>query len=59
MIHSGTVGAALTARTFGSHGLAVSLDDSDPWHWDTAAEIALSATRWITSRDREPIAINL
>lgn len=59
VIHSGTVGAALTARTFGSHGLAVSLEPSDPWHWETAAEIALAATRWIASREREPIAINL
>ncbi len=59
VIHSGTVGAALTARTFGAHGLAVSLDPSDPWHWETAAEIALAATRWITSREREPVAINL
>lgn len=59
VIHSGTVGAALTARTFGSHGLAVSLEPSDPWHWQTAAEIALAATRWITAQDREPIAINL
>ena len=57
--NDGTVGAALTARTFGSHGLAVSLDPSDPWHWQTAAELALATTRWITSRDREPIAINL
>ena len=63
VIHSGTVGAALTARTFGAHGLAVSLDPSPdpsgPWHWETAAEIALAATRWITSREREPVAINL
>ena len=59
VIHSGTVGAALTARTFGAHGIAVSLEPSDPWHWETAATIALAATRWITSETRQPIAISL
>lgn len=32
---------------------------SRPWHWETAAEIAVAAARWITSRGREPVAINL
>jgi 5'-nucleotidase len=59
VIHSGTVGAALTARTFGAHGIAVSLEPSEPWHWDTAATIAQAATRWITSETRHPIAISL
>ncbi len=59
VIHSGTVGAALTARTFGSHGVAVSLAPSDPWHWSTAAEIGLATTRWITSGSRQPTAVNL
>jgi 5'-nucleotidase len=59
VIHSGTVGAALTARTFGSHGLAVSLEPSEPWHWSSAAEIALDVTRWILSQTGSPIAINL
>jgi 5'-nucleotidase len=59
VIHSGTVGAALTARTFGAHGLAVSLDPSDPWHWETAAEIALAVARWVSAEERETAAINL
>lgn len=41
ILHSGTVGAALTAANFGISGLAVSLDATDPWHWDTAAAIAV------------------
>ena len=40
ILHSGTVGAALTAQNFGLSGLAVSIEQSDPWHWDTAAAIA-------------------
>lgn len=41
VLHSGTVGAVLTAQNFGWSGLAVSLQWSEPWHWDTAAEIAM------------------
>ncbi len=40
-LHSGTVGAALTAQNFGLRGLAVSLETADPWHWDTAAALTL------------------
>lgn len=47
VLHSGTVGAALTARSLGMCGLAVSLDHSDPWRWDAAAEVAASAVRWL------------
>ena len=41
VLHSGTVGAALTAQNFGISGLAVSLQEGDPWRWDTAAELAV------------------
>ena len=42
ILHSGTVGAALTAQNFGLSALAVSAqgDGSSPWHWDTAVAIA-------------------
>ena len=40
-LHSGTVGAALTAQNFGAKGLAVSVEATEPWRWDTAATIAL------------------
>ncbi len=40
-LHSGTVGAALTAQNFGMPGLAVSLDTGTHWYWDVAARIAL------------------
>jgi 5'-nucleotidase len=36
ILHSGTVGAALTAATFGLSGLAVSLAVSEPMAWDYA-----------------------
>ena len=41
ILHSGTVGAALTAQNFGAKGLAVSVQATTPWRWDTAATIAL------------------
>ncbi|MDI1463679.1 5'/3'-nucleotidase SurE [Catellatospora sp. KI3] len=46
VLHSGTVGAALTAAANGCRGLAVSLaitdeDDTDR-HWDSAARLALA-----------------
>jgi 5'-nucleotidase len=41
ILHSGTVGAALTAQGFGCSALAVSVDVSDPWQYDTAARITL------------------
>lgn len=59
VLHSGTVGAVLTARTFGSHGLAVSLSFSDPWQWATAAEIGVAAVAWLLSQEQERIVINL
>jgi len=36
ILHSGTVGAVLTARNFGASGLAVSVEARKPWCWDTA-----------------------
>ena len=41
ILHSGTVGAALTAQNFGAKGLAVSVEAQSPWRFDTAATIAL------------------
>lgn len=43
ILHSGTVGAALTAQNFGLSGLAVSVESTDPWYWDTAAVWAVRA----------------
>lgn len=59
VIHSGTVGAALTARTMGLHGVAVSTAPGTPWRWDTAAELAVAVTRWIRSSGTNPAAVNV
>jgi len=47
VLHSGTVGAALTARTLGASSLAVSCIAPQPTHWDTAAEMAGRALTWL------------
>lgn len=40
ILHSGTVGAALTAVSHGLPAFAVSMDIGDGWHWDTAISVA-------------------
>ncbi len=40
VLHSGTVGAALTAQGFGLKGLAVSLATGDAWPWRSASAMA-------------------
>lgn len=47
VLHSGTVGAALTARTHGASALAVSNVAPRPRHWDTAAQMAERALAWL------------
>ncbi len=59
IIHSGTVGAALTAQTFKLKGLAVSLAQSDPWRWETATHFALPAARWLLGRKQGPNVLNV
>jgi 5'-nucleotidase len=47
VLHSGTVGAALTAANFGASGLAVSIDAGVPRHLETAEAVALAALLWL------------
>jgi 5'-nucleotidase len=47
VLHSGTVGAALTAQVLDVPGVAVSIGWSeDQQHWSTAASLAASAVDW-------------
>jgi 5'-nucleotidase len=47
VLHSGTVGAALTAANFGVSGLAVSIDAGVPRHLETAEAVARAALAWL------------
>jgi 5'/3'-nucleotidase len=53
ILHSGTVGAVLTAANFGLRGVAVSIDawgwkvDGPTVHWASAAALGAAATNWL------------
>jgi 5'-nucleotidase len=71
--HSGTVGAALTARNGGVSGIAVSQAvegfgvEGQGWdemlsgqHWDTAAEVAAAVVdAWAADRPADPVVLNV
>ncbi len=59
-LHSGTVGAALTAANFGVSGVAVSIDDGEAHHWDTAGAVAVAAVDWVrAAEDRTVLNVNV
>ena len=58
VLHSGTVGAALTAANLGLPAVAVSLEAGSRPHWPTAAAVAVTAARWLT-RTRLPVVLNV
>ncbi|GED10024.1 5'/3'-nucleotidase SurE [Cellulosimicrobium cellulans] len=47
ILHSGTVGAALSAMTHGIRSLAVSVDAAEPQHWDTARLVTDHVLAWM------------
>lgn len=59
-LHSGTVGAALTATNNGAHGIAVSQDhDGNPYHWDTATHLVPAIIDRLAAVERGRRAINI
>jgi 5'-nucleotidase len=48
-LHSGTVGAALTAAAWGLSGLAVSIDIGHVVRWRTATDLAARAAQWLAA----------
>jgi 5'-nucleotidase len=58
ILHSGTVGAALTGLNFACPGLAVSQVAGDPQHWDTAASVA-AALAARTSEWPDDVVLNV
>lgn len=55
VLHSGTVGAALTAANFGRSGLAVSLAAGGDYLWSTAADMAVATLGWLA--DQPPCTV--
>lgn len=59
VLHSGTVGAALTGATYGCPALAVSLSGGgDQWYWETALEHARPVLEWLLDTS-DAITLNL
>ena len=54
ILHSGTVGAALTAATLSCPGIAVSLAGSRPTQFATAAGVARQVLGWVLEREVPP-----
>lgn len=58
-LHSGTVGAALSAATQGISALAVSIAASDPQHWPTARLVTQHAFAWLREQPDDERVLNI
>ncbi|BDZ41536.1 5'/3'-nucleotidase SurE [Paraoerskovia sediminicola] len=59
VLHSGTVGAALSAMTHGIKAVAVSIDSSTPQHWATARSVTDHGLAWALENDLSGRVLNL
>jgi len=61
VLHSGTVGAALTGAGYGIPGIAVSIDWSveREYHWDVAARLAAAAVEWAAKPEGDARVLNV
>jgi 5'-nucleotidase len=59
VLHSGTVGAALTAASLGVSGVAVSIAWGEDQRWDTAATIAADTAEWLATQSGAPMVANI
>ncbi|PFG40240.1 5'-nucleotidase [Georgenia soli] len=50
ILHSGTVGAALSASSHGIRAMAVSIASGDPQHWATARRVTDEALAWLVDQ---------
>lgn len=58
VLHSGTVGAALTAAVLGLPAVAVSVGWGDDEHWETAAVLAAHAVPWLAGAPGRVLNLN-
>jgi 5'-nucleotidase len=58
ILHSGTVGAALTGATHGCRAIAISLETGPELQWDTAAHVAREVIPWAIDAS-EPMVLNV
>lgn len=58
-LHSGTVGAALSAATQGIGAMAVSIAASEPQHWETAKLVTAAAFDWLVEQPTDERVLNV
>jgi len=58
-VHSGTVGAALSATTQGIPAMAVSIASPTPQHWSTAEVVARHAFEWLREATPSDRVLNI
>ncbi|MGH9137742.1 MAG: 5'/3'-nucleotidase SurE [Acidimicrobiales bacterium] len=58
VVHSGTVGATLTASNDDRSAMAVSLELRDEAHWETAHHVAVVVLRWLVEQP-PPLILNV
>jgi 5'-nucleotidase len=59
VLHSGTVGAALSATTHGCPAVAISLASPHPTHWETSAAVIRRILTWLGDHRLPDIALNV
>src|SRR5699024_5007292 len=59
VVHSGTVGAALSAAAQGIPALAASISAFNPQHWDTAYPVIVESLRWLTTHPQDGRVLNV
>jgi len=59
ILHSGTVGAALSASSHGIRAMAVSIASGDPQHWDTARGVTDEALAWLAEQPVDDRVLNV
>ncbi|MBS9375691.1 5'/3'-nucleotidase SurE [Rhodococcus sp. B50] len=59
ILHSGTVGAALTAASHGARAVALSLNGTAPSQWETAELVARRALEWAIEHGRPGAVLNV
>jgi len=59
VLHSGTVGAALTAASFGLGAAAFSLNATTTEHWDAVASVLGSVLRWLEGHAPRGAVVNV
>src|SRR5699024_5415137 len=59
VVHSATVGAAMSAAAQGIPALAASMSAFNPQHWDTAYPVIVESLRWLTTHPQDGRVLNV